>query len=138
MRVRTGKCLIQAGFREPAAIVRKPCGRPASVRKIVFAAALQRPLIRRALVNPLHESRYVGERLRARALSSGFKRETHLHVGGAEGVAGKPLGLRSMKLSCMVCAMRRAIGLAKNGIGALPIRSATSFNNSGGMAEPSA
>src|ERR1700733_3864828 len=98
MRVRIGKCLIQAGFREPAAIVRKPRGRPASVRKIVVAAALQRPLIRRALVNPLYESRYMGERLCARALSSGFKRETHLHIGGAEGIAGKPLGLRQLAL----------------------------------------
>src|SRR5471030_1891203 len=44
----------------------------------------------------------------------------------------------SMKLSCMVCAIRRAIGLTKNGMGALAMRSATSLSKSGGMAEPSA
>src|SRR5471032_3647769 len=100
MRTRAGKTLIQAGFREPAAIVRKPRGRPGSrpgsVRKIVFSATLQRALIGRTLVNPLDESRYVGKLLRARTLGSGFEREAHLHVGGAEGVAREPFGLRQL------------------------------------------
>ena len=34
--------------------------------------------------------------------------------------------------------MPRAIGLAKNGIGEVSIRSNTSFSSSGGIAEPSA
>src|SRR5476651_2511604 len=104
-----GKCLIearfkpdpgriQAGSRKPAAIVRKPRGRPGSVRKIVFSATLQRSLIGRPLVNPLDESRYVGKLLRARTLGSGFEREAHLHVGGAEGVAREPFGLRQLAL----------------------------------------
>jgi len=44
----------------------------------------------------------------------------------------------STKPDCSVAAILRAIGRAKNGIGACAIRSATSLSSSGGIADPSA
>ena len=86
------------------------------------------------------------------AVGRGLQRIAHHDVGTAEAVADQPFavfqlavdvgkmqgGLRMDKAAFDAAADLRAIGLTKNGMGALSIRRNTSPSSNNGISEPSA